>query len=175
MLKRNVRFVVLIAVLAGFALPASAIDESPQANLDITFQAEDGSTVQGVRCATEELQPALAPDQSELDAWIENHHGRQAALDIPVAFHVVYTTRRGSAIGYVSQQMIDEQIDVLNAAYAGHNVSFTLASVDYTNSKRWFGVTPGTNKERQMKQALNISPATTFNIYTAGPGQNLLG
>ena len=48
---------------------------------------------------------------------------------VPVAFHVIYYTRRGNQIGNVPQSQIDAQIAVLNSAYAGTGISFTLQSV----------------------------------------------
>ena len=163
-----------IALVFSFiAAPASAIDETPALTPDVTFEAPDGSIVEGVRCGTEAVAVGAAAD--EINAWIEQHYGRMVNVNIPVAVHVIYKIHRRSEVGNISQTMIDDQIDVLNDAYQGTGISFTLASVDRTNNKKWFGVTPGSRNERKMKAALAVDPTTTLNMYTAGLGQNLLG
>lgn len=83
-------------------------------------------------------------------------------FNIPVAFHVIHDGN----LGYLSQQDIDAQMQVMNAAYASADVTFTLASVDYTDNPSWFYMEPGTTAEAQAKAALNISPETTLNFYT---------
>lgn len=83
-------------------------------------------------------------------------------FNVPVAFHVIHDGNTG----YLSQQDIDAQIQVLNDAYAGSDVTFTLASVDYTDNPNWFYMEPGTTAEAQAKAALNVDPYTHLNFYT---------
>jgi hypothetical protein len=96
---------------------------------------------------------------------------------IRVAFHVVYS----GSVGNIPQSQIDAQIAELNKAYSGFyggvntGYTFVLASVDRTNNRKWFGCTPGSNNEVQMKNALAIDPTHRLNVYTCKPGQNLLG
>lgn len=176
-MHRSARFACVFATTLAIAIPGTtslALDVTPTLTPDVTFQAPDGTTTMGVRCATVDTHVADAPGAAAIDRWLEQH-GRVAGT-IDVAFHVIYRSgRRGTTQGNIPQSMIDDQIDVLNAAYSGTGFSFNLVSVDRTNSKRWFSVTPGSNKEGQMKQALAIDPATTLNIYTLNPGQGLLG
>lgn len=87
-------------------------------------------------------------------------------FNIPVAFHVI----TDGSTGFVSQSMLQDQINVLNAAFAASDVSFTFASVDYTDNANWFYMEPGTLAEAQAKAALNISPETTLNFYTVQTG-----
>jgi hypothetical protein len=93
---------------------------------------------------------------------------------INVYFHVI---NRGSGIsnGDISQTMIDDQIDVLNAAFASTGWSFTLVSVDRTNNATWYTAGPGTSAERQMKTALRQGSADDLNLYSSNPGGGLLG
>lgn len=93
------------------------------------------------------------------------------AITIPVAFHVI--TGRGA--GDVSDAQIADQVAELNRTFAGSGFQFTLASTDRTDHPGWFRVVPGTGLERNVKEALAIDPAHTLNVYTAQPGQNLLG
>src|SRR5262249_57685867 len=91
---------------------------------------------------------------------------------IQVAWHVIYD----GAEGNIPQSQIDAQIEELNKAYAGFyggvntGYTFVLASVDRTESKAWFGLSPGTGKERKAKEALAIDPAHRLNIYSGTPG-----
>jgi hypothetical protein len=83
-------------------------------------------------------------------------------FNVPVAFHVIHDGN----LGLLSQSDINAQIDVLNAAFAPSDVSFTLDSVDFTDNPSWFYMEPGTSAEAQAKAALNIDPATRLNFYT---------
>lgn len=98
--------------------------------------------------------------------------GRVSATGvIKVAFHVIYS----GSTGNIPQSQIDAQIAYMNSRYSGTGFSFVLASVDRTNSKSWWTMTPGTAKESQAKNALAIDPLHRFNVYTCKPGQSLLG
>ncbi|MEM7051238.1 MAG: zinc metalloprotease [Acidobacteriota bacterium] len=146
---------------------------------DIHFLGEDGKINRGVRCGVEHPHPDhVAQLKAQVDDWIEaNAFSPQSAasIDIPVAFHVVYKRRRGVETGNLTQQMIDDQIAVLNASFAGTGFSFTLDQVTRTRSNRWFDRCLTTNQERRMKQALTVNTATTLNIYTCNPAQGILG
>ncbi len=92
---------------------------------------------------------------------------------IDVYFHVIAAAPGGA--GDVPDTMIANQIDVLNAAYAGTGWSFNLIGTDRTYSSSWFRMGPGTGPERQAKAALRQGSADDLNIYTANPSQGLLG
>jgi hypothetical protein len=123
--------------------------------------------------------------------WVSAHRAQARAalaaggtVTIPVAFHVVRksTTLAG---GNVPRSQIDDQIDVLNAAYASSGFRFRLVDVDRTTQPQWFNLIPangderrlfrGSGKEVKMKQALHEGNARTLNIYSAALGQFLLG
>lgn len=90
---------------------------------------------------------------------------------INVYFHVIYS---GSS-GYLSTQAISDQISVLNSAYSNTGWSFNLVSVDYTSNSTWYTMSPGSSAERQAKTALRQGSADDLNLYSANPGQGLLG
>ncbi len=90
---------------------------------------------------------------------------------IQVYFHVIYSGTTGN----VPQSQIDAQIGVLNADYAGTGWSFQLAGVTRSDNAGWFGMGYGTSAERDAKAELRQGGANTLNIYTANPGQGLLG
>ncbi|MBC7930267.1 MAG: zinc metalloprotease [Rubrivivax sp.] len=71
--------------------------------------------------------------------------------------------------------MINDQIAVLNAAYAFTGFQFSLVSVDRTNNNQWYTATPGTSAEKQMKTALRNGGKSDLNLYANNMGQGLLG
>jgi hypothetical protein len=91
---------------------------------------------------------------------------------IPVYFHIIH--RANGTGGAVTMAQIDNQIAVLNAAYAPSSFSFTRAGVDSANNDSWYVTTGGTS-ERQMKTALRRGGSNALNIYTNEMGGGLLG
>jgi hypothetical protein len=117
-----------------------------------------------------EMRAAVDPSSS-----LERSAGSVA---INVYFHVI-TNRKGQ--GNVTQLMIDNQIKVLNDAYAGITggantpFRFQLVTVDRTSNDKWYSAVIGSRNEQQMKNALHKGTARDLNFYTNGMGQGLLG
>lgn len=153
---------LLLAVLAlaGFGLrPAAAAlpDDSFHAGMDRN-------------CGTPAATPAER-EQVRTRLGVRALRPAGATVTIPVAFHVI----TGNGEGDVSDVQIAEQIAELNRAFAGSGFQFTLASTDRTEHSGWFRMKPGTGPEKHAKEALAVDPAHTLNVYTAQPGQRLLG
>ena len=93
-------------------------------------------------------------------------------INIPVAFHIIYfTTTNGNEIGRISRAKVDEQMAVLNDAFANTIFTFNLVHVDSTQNEAWFkNARKGTQTERNMKRALTIDPLKVLNVYTVGIG-----
>jgi hypothetical protein len=138
------------------------------------FLDEDGKTVTGIRCATEDLAPAHIPRAPANPAqWLLENRALQAAtLSIPVAFHVIYAS---NGTGNVPDSQIQAQLNVMNDAYALSGVSFSLHSIDRTRNDRFFRLSYGFITERKMKKALAVDPANVLNIYLASPSRDILG
>ena len=88
---------------------------------------------------------------------------------IPVYFHVI----TDGATGNLSNQKIQEQMNVLNSEFAGFEggvatgFSFKLAGVDRVDNANWFhnlGAVPWV--EREAKSATRVGDAGTLNIWT---------
>ena len=165
-----------LAVITGFAFAATSVASAMAAEkYHVTYRDANGGTVRGERCG------AQAPSQAEqermfeqVNNWLEsNAPGTLAVVKtIPVAIHVV---RSNTGQWDVTDTQINNQMAVLNAAYASTNFQFSLASVDRTNNTTWSQHTMGSANETDMKNALAISPATTLNVYFCNIGGGLLG
>jgi hypothetical protein len=103
-----------------------------------------------------------------------------ATVTIPVVVHVVSSddTRAG---GSIPDTMISEQIDVLNAAYAGSTggaetaFAFQLERINRVVNPAWYPIVYESAAELQMKTALREGGMDTLNIYTADLSDSLLG
>ena len=93
---------------------------------------------------------------------------------INVYWHVI-NNGTGISNGDITTQTINDQINVLNAAYAPTGWSFSLVSVDRTTNATWYTAQPGTTAETQMKNALRQGTAADLNLYTNNMGGGLLG
>ena len=92
---------------------------------------------------------------------------------INVYWHVV-NKGTGLSNGDISAQMINDQINVLNAAYASTGWNFNLVSTDRTTNATWYTDCYG-NSESAMKTALHQGTADDLNVYTCNPSGGILG
>ena len=105
------------------------------------------------------------------------------SVTIKVYVHVI---RKGAGIanGDIPTAWIDNQILVLNKAFAGTApggagaptpFKFVKTLVTRTTNATWYTAGPGTSAELAMKQALRRGTSRDLNIYTSSPGGGLLG
>ncbi len=125
-------------------------------------------------CGTKDLDP-------EVQRLIEDYSTSMAArIDpnktashiIPVYWHRIHASN-GSG-GGVSSTQVNQQIAVLNSAYAASSFSFSLVSTDDTNNDSWYACAGG-SCETNMKNALHAGGSNALNIYSNNMGQGLLG
>src|SRR5262245_44087710 len=126
------------------------------------------------RCSTRNISDSDADELDELFNRFQLRNPSVTGGTVNVYFHVI---NKGSGIanGDIPQQMITDQMNVLNAAYASQGWQFVLASVDRTTNATWYTATPGTSAESQMKNALHQGSADDLNLYTNNMGGGLLG
>ncbi|KAI0020339.1 hypothetical protein F4780DRAFT_791981 [Xylariomycetidae sp. FL0641] len=94
-----------------------------------------------------------------------------AGFTVDTYFHVV-TASKSVDDGYITQQMVDDQVDVLNEAYGVHGISFNLVDVDWTVNSNW----AADGAELEMKKSLRQGSYSDLNIYFLGNlGGGLLG
>ncbi|MEM9291622.1 MAG: zinc metalloprotease [Acidobacteriota bacterium] len=169
----------MIVVCALVALTPAFGQLALEAGADIHnihFQDESGELVRGTRCATLPDSSAVQNQVREmLEGKVREIGGNSATemtINIPIAWHVIYNN---AGVGNLSNAEIQDQVDVLNSAFAGTGFTFSLSSVDRTRSNRAFTRCERSNIENRMKSALAISPATTLNVYSCQPGGGILG
>lgn len=164
---------------SGF-VPSDLSDEPPGFDTsDTGGPIDDGLR----RCST----PAPTTDEIRADeirmtiaAGANGGALADGSVTVPVVWHVITST--GGA-GTLSQQSIQAQIDVLNAAYGGSTSSsstntpfrFQLVSVSTTANNAWFTLGIDTPAEAQMKSTLREGGPETLNIYSVQASGGLLG
>ncbi|MBI3184782.1 MAG: zinc metalloprotease [Myxococcales bacterium] len=140
------------------------------ASLEASVQAQGAD-----KCISDDsLRPGASrdPGAGTLAAIKQQRAKGGSTKAVGVAFHVMVDT--DGTTGNVSESMLDDQINVLNADYARFGFSFYKKSVDRTVNATWFRLGFG-GSEKRMKSALAIDPAHTLNLYTADLSRNLLG
>jgi hypothetical protein len=141
-------------------------------------------------CGTKQIDEATA---TQYQAKLNDFNSRRSpgqirksgSVTIGVYFHVV-NKGTGVANGDVPTKWLRDQIDVLNAAYAGADPNaqptsvntpfrFALVGVDRTTNAAWFNAGIDSAEEREMKTALHVGGADTLNFYVNNAGGVYLG
>ncbi|HKG12083.1 MAG TPA: zinc metalloprotease [Pyrinomonadaceae bacterium] len=141
-------------------------------------------------CGTKQIDETIA---AQYESSLKNFNSRRGpgqirksgSVTVGVYFHVV-NKGAGVANGDVPLKWLRDQIDVLNAAYAGADPAatatsantpfrFALVGVDRTTNAAWFDAAIDSPEERAMKTALHVGGANTLNFYVNNAGGNLLG
>jgi len=145
------------------------------------FASQQDFIQAGRRCQTfhpdEETMAALEAEFLQ-ELSLRPHSDFESLFTSPTYVNVyVHVINKGTGIanGDIPQSMIDDQMDVLNAAYSSTGVRFQLISVDRTTNSTWYTMSPGSTAESQAKAALRKGSADDLNLYTANPGGGLLG
>ena len=129
----------------------------------------------GARCKAP--KPTVADEAETLEVvenWVKRMGDRrhlQQTVDIPVYFHVITNGSQGS----VSQNQLNDQINVLNRAYAPLFQFREAAAASTSNSRSWFFSRLDSSAEASMKRSLRQGGKNALNIYTASPGGGVLG
>jgi len=125
----------------------------------------------GVRDLTEEEFHSHEDDRR---AVLRARVGAAATSGATIKVHIhVITNTAGE--GALSPEVIEDQIDVLNTAYAMGNWKFVLESTDTTANDAWYTMAPGKPAEKECKTALRKGGAADLNLYAANIGGGLLG
>ena len=93
---------------------------------------------------------------------------------INVYFHVI-NKGSGASNGDISTTMINNQMSVLNSAFAVAGWSFNLVATTRTTNTTWYNGCASVSTELAMKNALRQGSAADLNIYSCNLGSGLLG
>lgn len=180
---------LLTASLAGAqpadqaSAQAAAAREAFQDSLPWTFRGvtypSQRDFVEHFKCGAEKFKFAKQSDDERAFAGGKGKPGGGGGTvvtggTIDVYFHVI-NDGSGIANGDVPDSMINAQVSVLNAAYAGTGWTFNLVGVTRTTNGAWYTAGPGTSAETAMKSALRQGTADDLNIYSNNMGGGLLG
>ena len=186
---------ILAGVLASTALGASAVSATAASSAPgdqawsvaaLDCGPGDLALASGARVAdgATAAEPKLYPDNEAKAYGVLKDRPRlkDGSVIIKTVFHVVSDSPLVGADRTRMQDMVDAQMDVLNASFAGETSEtasdspfrFDLTKTNYVVNKAWANVAPG-KTERDMKSALHEGGATTLNVYAADIGGGLLG
>ncbi|GJQ59468.1 MAG: tandem-95 repeat protein [Candidatus Scalindua sp. AMX11] len=139
------------------------------------FKGQGGPLITGIRCSTPTPTTEISESvRDTINSFIESKlmPTKVPTLVIPIAYHVV---RHDDGSADVTDQQIQDQTNVLNAAFAPYGYQFTILSIDRTNNTVWSQHDYGTAQEADMKNGLAISPECSLNFYICDLGGGLLG
>ena len=191
-MKRKL-FIALALSVLGLALvwarPAINLASAKHASAPAVAVAKDTSS-RTERCGTKHIDESVATQYDKaLTAFNAKRSPGQirksGSVTIGVFFHVV-NKGAGIANGDVPTKWLRDQIDVLNAAYAGADYAstetsantpfrFAMIGVDRTTNAAWFNSGIDSAAEREMKAALHVGGANTLNFYVNNAGGVYLG
>ena len=181
------RQAAVVALTLGFVVaPASPGSAAPTRE----GAACSYGTIPDAPAGTIPRDESIRVHRDPVAAWVKRNSAQAKAstnaktVTVPVAFHVIRKDDTLSG-GNVPDQQVQDQIDVLNAAFRSSGFSFELTTVTRTTESSWFNLVSGgvsdsryyrgSGKEHKMKQALYEGDPRTLNIYSASLGQSLLG
>jgi hypothetical protein len=152
----------------------------PEARLRTGGQGRERNELTPAQAATVEqrLNRILDGLGLPLDADDQSDGGdlrSQAAITVPVYFHVIHDGSRGN----VSTAEIKRQIGTMNASYGGRNggadtgIAFTLRGITRSDNAAWFQ--DPERYEGTYKPQLHRGGKGTLNLYSTHIGGNLLG
>jgi Pregnancy-associated plasma protein-A len=147
------------------------LDDVPPAQ-DIVFADKNGKPRKGVRCATGRINATSTTRDLQAESPVVVPVP-DAPVDIPVKFHVMTNS---SGHGYVSDEMILDQISVLNQAYAGSMFTFSLQPAsDILRHVNDVLATSCFRKKNRMKKKYGIDVERAMNVYACDPDAGVLG
>jgi hypothetical protein len=178
------RIAVLALAMAGASLGFQAI-----AQTDVAF-ATANPNASFLRCGTKHPSPSEAKLIEErfkaLKGMVETNAKPggggggggtgtvlppNGSITVNVYFHVITD---GAGKGNLLSGEIDQQMKVLNSAFANTPYTFTLVDTDITANDGWYTGCYG-SAGNTMKSALRQGGAADLNIYTCSPSGGILG
>ena len=171
--KLFVAFVAAAALAVSFAVSPAAAGTSGQASWTDGCDTGAFSSVNSLATGASLARggPGLRePSLNETLTEVAPQGGRGVNFQttVPTYVHVVH---HADGTGNVSNQAINDQIQVLNMTFGGFEggyptgFSFELAGITRTPNTAWYLAGPSTSSERAMKRALRQGGDNALNIY----------
>lgn len=162
------KLIILVVVFCGIA---SVVLNSSNSAAEIA--APPLSQTLGIQRTTDEfcgtkLDEAGRAELAKTEAarkWFADTKQPTPNSLVRVHFHVIQSEARGA----VDDATIAAQVEVLNDSFNLRGISFSLASIDRTDSNAWFTGCDGEGPAKKMKKALRVGSATDLNVYTCEP------
>jgi pregnancy-associated plasma protein-A len=187
-MKRNLLiFAVAVSLCAAALTTSSTVNRASAVPAKSVAPAPPQSRD---RCATRHIDETTATQyESSLNQFNSSRNPgkirKSGAVTVQVYFHVV-NKGQGIQNGDVPTKWLNDQIKVLNAAYAGADPAagssaantpfrFEMAGVDRITNADWFDSALGSEEEREMKTALRVGGANALNFYVNNAGGVYLG
>src|SRR5262245_32659110 len=190
------RSLILVPVLVAFAAcgPEATYvtnDDAAADAVNAELNANPGlcGTPHPMSVELNAVQDALNQYQAALGSNGSEPLRAPGSVPVNVYFHVITNT---SGQGAVSATTLNNQISVMNTAYAGGDngrapgqggsaqataatpFRFVLAGTDTTANNTWYTMGFGSQAEKDAKTALRRGGAADLNIYLANIGGGLL-
>lgn len=175
------RVLAVFAIVFAFALTFLAVRYSTNAQFRDQDDKREPVIIKGDRvCGTDHNPEKIAIAEQDFATRLAQlrKNGDETTSNVTggvinVYWHVV---RSGTGVsnGDITTQMINDQMNVLNAAYAGWGWTFNLISTDRTTNSTWYTGCYGSS-ESAMKSALRQGSADDLNIYSCSPSGGILG
>lgn len=155
----------------------TAINAEIQAKISRAQQNQQQQTNNADGGSTNNADGGSNNNGNDTDGGTTNNADGGAADDtiqIPTYVHII---KKDANTGDATDQTINEQIDVLNKAYADSHLAFRfkLVETDRTVNAAWYAPSPGSSAETNMKTSLRKGGPESLNMYFANLGGGLLG
>ncbi|MCY7376863.1 MAG: zinc metalloprotease [Pyrinomonadaceae bacterium] len=170
--------VALVIFGVNYVSSAESFESTEIVEQEISDRGIEQITVRGGRlCATDHDPQRIALAEMDfaerLQRQKDSPRANIAGGVINVYFHVI-NNGSGVSNGNITTQMINDQMSVLNSAYASWGWSFNLVFTSRTTNATWYNGCYGSS-ESAMKNALRQGTADDLNIYTCNPSGGILG
>lgn len=170
----------IVALSIGSLAAAEELDISGRDLTKVRYDGGNGAMIEGPRCATvDQADPSIPRGPIDMDDWIRQYREERGKLagpiDIPVWVHNIYRNTRNGTIGYVTNQMANDQIQVLNDAYGSLGYTFTMYGLDRYANNIYYSWDLGSPQEDLVKQVLAVYPQFVLNVYYITPPGGTLG
>lgn len=176
---KKFKFLAALAVVCAFAFLAVQYSTNAQFRKDEEIKEPVVAKSDRV-CGTDHSPDKIAAQEQDFSERLarsaklgETAEANATGGVINVYWHVI-NRGAGTSNGDISNTLIDNQMRVLNAAYAQWGYSFNLMATTRTTNATWYTNCYGSS-ESAMKNALRQGSADDLNIYSCAPSGGILG